>query len=100
MTSVSVMSEAKGYPRPRVAGFSFGWSVQPSWLGQVMQFADGFDDPQPHSLPVDIASRQHFVGLHGGGQFSVRAVLAKQQVGGAEDVEVGGHARPLELVLK
>ncbi len=52
------------------------------------QRLDGLDDPQPHPLPVEVAVIEHCVGIHGGVDRGLRAVLLHEQVGRAVDVEV------------
>ncbi len=48
--------------------------------------------PPPHRVPVQVALLQHGNRPHGGMDRRVLAVLLYEEVGGAVDVEVGGHS--------
>ncbi len=52
---------------------------------------DRLHDPQPHSLAFQVALVEHGVGLHGGVNSSVGAVVLHEKVGSAADVEIGGQ---------
>ncbi len=55
------------------------------------RFCHGRQHALPHALPVQTALLEHGIGVLGGLQVGVLAVLADQDAGGAVDVEVGGH---------
>ena len=59
----------------------------------ALQFFDGLHDPNPRPLAGHVAGGQQLVGLHGGLERRVLAVLVDEQLGAAVDVEVGGHWR-------
>ncbi len=58
-----------------------------------LQFLDRGHDPLPDVAAAHVALLQHGVRPLGSLQGGARAVLADQHVGGAVDVEVGGHDR-------
>ncbi len=61
-----------------------------------LYFLHCIPDPHPHPLPIEIAQIEQFVSAHDGLDDSMLAVLVDQELGGAVDVEVGGHVRRLQ----
>ena len=57
----------------------------------LSQLLNRLHDPEPHGLSLHVPSSKALVGPHGRFNVGCVAILLDKLVGGAVDVEVGGH---------